>query len=65
MNKSSKSLAVKWERTLYYFYHKPKKVYRAVRTYIEEYNNIRTHQALDCEIPASIYYGLISSAEAI
>lgn len=56
---------LKWERIYYDSYHKPKEVYRAVRTYIEEYNNTRPHQALGYETPASVYYGLISSAEAI
>jgi len=46
-------------------YSQLKEVYRAVRTYIEEYNNTRPHQVLGYETPANIYYGLISSAEAI
>lgn len=56
---------LKWEKIYYESYSQPKEVYRAVRTYIEEYNNTRPHQALGYETPASIYYGLISSAEAI
>jgi len=56
---------LKWEKIYYESYSQPKEVYRAVRTYIEEYNNTRPHQALGYETPASIYYGLISSEEAI
>ena len=57
--------SLKWEKIYYETYTKPKEVYRAVRTYIEEYYNTRPHKALGCETPASIYYRLISSAEAI
>lgn len=56
---------LKWEKIYYESYSQPKEVYRAVRTYIEEYNNTRPHQALGYETPARIYYGQISSAEAI
>jgi putative transposase len=51
--------SLKWEKIYYESYHMPKEVYRAVRTYIKEYNDIRPHQALGYETPASLYYGKI------
>lgn len=38
--------SLKWEKIYYENYTSPRQVYRAVRSYIDEYNYIRPHQAL-------------------
>lgn len=42
---------LKWEKIYYEEYRVPREVYRAVRTYIDEYNYERPHQAINYRKP--------------
>lgn len=48
---------LKWEKIYYEEYWAPREVYRAVRTYIDEYNHERPHQAIGYRKPAELYFG--------
>lgn len=54
---------LKWEKIYYEEYRKPREVYRAVRTYIDEYNYERPHQAISHQKPADLYFGQLKPAE--
>lgn len=54
---------LKWEKIYYEEYRKPQEVYRAVRDYIDEYNFVRPHQAIDYEKPATLYFGQARSSK--
>jgi len=54
---------LKWEKIYYEEYRKPREVYRAVRTYIDEYNYERPHQAIGHQKPADLYFGQLKPAE--
>jgi len=43
----------------------PREVYRAVRTYIDEYNYERPHQSIGYMQPAELYLGELKSEEAL
>ncbi|MBJ6359742.1 DDE-type integrase/transposase/recombinase [Paenibacillus roseus] len=46
---------LKWEKIYYNTYTTPKRVYRDVRTYIDEYNRTRPHQSLAYAKPIEFY----------
>ena len=50
---------LKWEKIYYEEYRMPREVYRAVRTYIDEYNYERPHQAINYGKPAELYFGQV------
>jgi len=45
-------------------YASPKKLRKAIGRYIEQYNNLRPHEALDNEVPGSYYFGAFTSPTA-
>ena len=56
--------SLKWEKIYYEEYRKPQEVYRAIRSYVDEYNFVRPHQALGYDKPATIYFGQTQSAKS-
>lgn len=56
---------LKWEKIYYEEYRMPREVYRAVRTYIEEYNYDRPHQGIKDKKPAELYLGLFKPEKAL
>ena len=56
---------LKWEKIYYEEYRMPREVYRAVRTYIDEYNYERPHQSIGYMQPAELYLGELKSEEAL